>query len=152
MLKSGGAEQDEIKDLAVVRFENAYLLGRELMAGGLWLNQRIMVTADAPVERHVRKRAAKTLNQPSDRVRVVHLRRTERLKPCGKPDVPADRPQSVGDDGTRDWAFQWVVRGHWRHQYYRSLDTHRVIWIDPYVKGPEDKPLKPSATVFAVIR
>lgn len=151
-VQRGGATDDEVKQFVRVRSANAYLAARELMAGGLWLNQRIMVTANAPVERHVRKRAAKTLGRNVDQVRVVHLRRTERLTSSGDREVPATKPESVDLAGHRDWAYQWAVRGHWRHQYYRSLDTHQVIWIDPYVKGPEDKPLKPSKTVFAVIR
>jgi hypothetical protein len=151
-VQNGGATDDEVKQFVRVRSANAYLAARELMAGGLWLNQRIMVTADAVVERHVRKRAAKTLGRNVDQVRVVHLRRTERLSKAGVREVPESKPESVDANGHRDWAYQWAVRGHWRHQYYRSLDTHQVIWIDPYVKGPEDKPLKPSKTVFAVIR
>lgn len=151
-VRKGGATDDELKQFVQVRSANAFLAARELMAGGLWLNQRIMVTANADVERHVRKRAAKTLGRNVDQVRVVHLRRTERLSKSGDREVPASVPESVDPNGHRDWAYQWAVRGHWRHQYYRSLNTHQVIWIDPYVKGPEDKPLKPSKTVFAVIR
>jgi hypothetical protein len=37
---------------------------------------------------------------------------------------------------------RWIVRGHHRAQWYPSLQAHKVIWIAPYVKGPEDLPLK----------
>ncbi len=29
----------------------------------------------------------------------------------------------------------WIVRGHWRNQYYSKLDEHHTKWIDPYFKG-----------------
>src|ERR1044072_2305074 len=50
-----------------------------------------------------------------------------------------------------DWAWQWAVRGHWRDQ--PTKDGYKLIWIHPFIKGPEDKPLKPDAArVFAVTR
>jgi hypothetical protein len=48
---------------------------------------------------------------------------------------------------------QWLVSGHWRKQFYRSTGEHRPKWIEPYVKGSEDQPLKPpTETVFRVSR
>ena len=32
------------------------------------------------------------------------------------------------------------VRGHWRNQWYRSLEEHKRKWIKPYVKGKGTKP------------
>lgn len=29
----------------------------------------------------------------------------------------------------------WIVRGHWRNQWYSKLDEHKPKWIDPYFKG-----------------
>lgn len=29
----------------------------------------------------------------------------------------------------------WIVRGHWRNQYYKGTDENRPKWIDPYWKG-----------------
>jgi len=45
--------------------------------------------------------------------------------------------------------FRWIVRGHWhtvRHGPRRTLK--RLQWYDPYVKGPEDKPLDERRTVW----
>ena len=39
-----------------------------------------------------------------------------------------------------DWKMRWIVSGHWRWQPYKD-GSRRQIWIAPYVKGPEDKPL-----------
>lgn len=52
-----------------------------------------------------------------------------------------------------EWTQRWVVSAHWRQQWYPTLQDHRPVLIQPYVKGPEDKPLKPPrAKVFAVVR
>lgn len=52
-----------------------------------------------------------------------------------------------------DWSHRWIVRGHWRQQFYPKTVTHQPKWITPHIKGPDDKPLKlPRAEVFAVVR
>jgi hypothetical protein len=62
-------------------------------------------------------------------VRVVTLRQP---KNNGK-------PGEVGDG--RDWSSRWWVRGHCRAQWCPSTKSHKLIWIAPYLKGPEDKPI-----------
>jgi hypothetical protein len=55
--------------------------------------------------------------------------------------------------GDREYHQRWIVRGHWRQQWYPSLNSNRPKWIAPYVKGPADAPLKvPPINVFAVAR
>ena len=72
-------------------------------------------------------------------LRVIQLRRAERSSPTG--------------EGTHEYSCQWLVSGHWRQQFYPSTKEHRPVWIDPYVKGPDDKPFKvPRETVFRVVR
>jgi hypothetical protein len=52
-----------------------------------------------------------------------------------------------------DWQWSWVVRGHWRNQWYPSQGVHKPKFIESYCKGPDDKPLKPvGATLFAARR
>jgi hypothetical protein len=46
----------------------------------------------------------------------------------------------------RDYSHRWIVRGHMRNQPIGPRNTeggqkHLRVWIAPYVKGPEDKPL-----------
>jgi hypothetical protein len=54
-------------------------------------------------------------------------------------------PVSVkgSDPESRDveWKHRWIVRGHNRAQWYPSEEAHHVIYIAPYLKGPEDAPL-----------
>jgi hypothetical protein len=104
------------------------------------LSMQQLVTADMSIPpRPYARRAKRAGRDPG--VLVMKLRR---------------RSQKVyGEDGgepiERD--FQWLVRGHWRNQWYESLGEHRQIWIAPYVKGPEGKPFKtPDLRVFTFNR
>ncbi len=54
--------------------------------------------------------------------------------------------QSLG----REWTHSWVVRGHWRNQWYPKRNMHSPVWIAPYVKG--DGPLIGARKVFEVAR
>jgi hypothetical protein len=114
-----------------------------LLLGSFWLfvRQSILVTPLTTAERHVRRRIERTEWPSSPVIRVVQLRRRE------------SRSTHEVTPTERDWSCQWVVRGHWRQQFYPSKHANLPIWITPYVKGPQDKPLRPPrATVFAVVR
>ncbi len=41
-----------------------------------------------------------------------------------------------------NWSHQWMVSGHWRQQWYPSAQSHGLIWVPPYLKGPPELPLK----------
>lgn len=43
-----------------------------------------------------------------------------------------------------DWQYRWVVQMHRRWQWYPSKGRHELIFVGPYVKGPQDRPLKPT--------
>jgi hypothetical protein len=104
-----------------------------------FMRERILVAPKEAVDRATRKRVAALRSDPV--VRVVKLRRM----------YASSETQAHPD--AREWACQWIVRGHWRQQWYPKLGRHQPKWITPYVKGPEDRPLKqPRATVFAVVR
>jgi hypothetical protein len=45
------------------------------------------------------------------------------------------------EPGEAHYSHRFMVRGHWRNQWYPSLNAHRQRWISPYVKGPEDEEL-----------
>lgn len=117
-------------------------LSRFFIAACTWLQQRIMVFSSGPIERHRRKQLAREHNAPipSD-VKVIQLRRSE----------SQSRPPSAPDGEHIDWSCRWIVNGHWRNQPYK--DERKLIYIMPYVKGPDDKPLKvPTHTVYQVSR
>lgn len=51
-----------------------------------------------------------------------------------------------------DWSCQWIVRGHWRNQWYPSEGRHKQRYVPPYVKGPPDKPLRVTERVVEFVR
>lgn len=105
-----------------------------------FVQQKILI---ATKHRLRRSEARRVSRRPEDapEVRVVTLR-------------AAVRPRRDDDgEGNVEWRFRWLVRGHWRNQWYPKAEEHRLIWVMPYVKGPEGKPLRsPSDRVFAVVR
>lgn len=58
-------------------------------------------------------------------------------------------PEQRGD---REYRHRWIVRGHWRRQWYPSAQTHRPLWIAPHLAGPEDAPLLRREQVFTLRR
>ena len=61
-------------------------------------------------------------------------------------DVSAIEPQ--GGKLTK----RFVVRGHWRNQWYPSTETHRAIWILSHLKGPEHMKVENPEVIFNVSR
>lgn len=105
------------------------------------MSQKLAVTIDHDGDRAMKRRFAKDSLAPAPLLRVVTLRRLEE-----------DRPKPKAGESV-DWNWQWVVNGHWTNQWYPSIGKHKHVWIDSYIKGPEDKPLKaPSATLYVAGR
>lgn len=120
-------------------------LARFVMGGLVWLNQKVLAESTENVERHARKRYTKATGREFTGVQVVNLRRIER--PVGEP--------TTGDgEGKREFSCQWQVDGHFRNQAFGSgMTQRRLTWISPYIKGPEDKPLRiPRQKVYVVNR
>lgn len=104
----------------------------------LWrlLGQRVAVGMEHRPSRATR-RDAKRMQYPEKYVTVITLRR-----PKG--------PTS-GEHRQVDWAQRWIVSAHW-HTYH-TLEGPKQLWVAPFVKGPEDKPLVVrGARVFRVAR
>jgi hypothetical protein len=121
---------------------------RVLHALWMLLGQTVTRTDDAHLDRPVRKRAMKA--RIPARVTVVRLRNVETHRAPGESLV--------------EWNHRWVVRGHpaWRacgpnhpqaELYPGTADKYRCrVWIAPFVKGPEDKPLIKNEKVYALVR
>ncbi|MBF6612177.1 MAG: hypothetical protein IVW55_03525 [Chloroflexi bacterium] len=104
-------------------------------------NQHILVAEPKTAERATRRRFERAHAPLSPVVRVIRLRKREYAHSRNDEHAP------------REWSCQWIVRGHWRQQFYPGDGSHRPKWILPYVKGDPSKPLRPPrATVFAVTR
>lgn len=98
----------------------------------LWLLLTQRTVSDDHTERiprAARRRAERIGHSPH--VRVIQL----------------PRHQSASDGSSDvEWQHRWIVSGHWRQQPWGPERKRvRPVWIAPYVKGPEDKPLKDQA-------
>lgn len=91
------------------------------------------------------RRAFERESKVDNPISVVYLRRLRE---------EANEPVTLGHSLT----YRVLVRGHWRNQYYPTLGpvgdpmSHRRIWIDPHVKGPEHAPFRDLPKVTAVVR
>lgn len=102
------------------------------VAGSLWMQQKIVVTSKLDLPKAI------TRGFPKQEIKhhesyVVSLRKRD-YQP---------KPDSTGKQV--DWQFQWIVGakegGFWRRQ--PTKDGIKLIWIEPFIKGPADKPMKP---------
>ena len=91
------------------------------------MQQRIAVKHIERPDRNQR-RLAKSYGVKEPEVVVVRLRRE--ASETGEP---------TGEEA--NYSHRFIVSGHWRNQPYPKEGIYRQIWISPYVKGPEDKPL-----------
>lgn len=127
--------------VSTVAFQRRWLLSLLRL---MW--QEILVAESNPIERgsfRRMERAGMRRNRASD-LKVLKLRRVYRTGTA----------ESTGH--TLD--HRVIVRGHWKRQFYPSLgpvgdpDSYRRIWIDPYMKGPDDAPVHIKYSVTSIVR
>jgi hypothetical protein len=108
--------------------------GRIFAASIVLMNQRLTRLSDFRADRAGRKRAQATLSIDHEPplIKSVLLRRVDYV---GGP------KREPGEGGTVNWSHRWLVSFHWREQWYPSENRHKSIAIQPYEKGPKDKPL-----------
>ena len=113
---------------------------RWLFAALFLMNQRLAATIPQQADRATRRRAERAGQTAPPVIRVVTLRRFQQDREAAR----------VASDV--DWQWRWTVRGHWRQQFYASDGSHRPIFIEAFVKGPEDKPMKPDTLKLFVAK
>jgi hypothetical protein len=135
---------------------SAAFLRRWLLSYFRWTWQRIIVpTIHRPGRAERRRGLRGGLTMEDGYIKVMRLRRevehTARF----------DRGEE-SDEFTFD--HQFMVRGHWRRQWYKSLgpaqnpdgsfnhDSHRMVWIEPFIKGNPYGPLIIGHDVSAAVR
>jgi len=89
-----------------------------------WREQKLINSIETPIERHVRKRIK------SHRMYYEVIIRP--LEPRDKQFQYEESP----------YTCRWIVSGHFRRQFYPSTNSHKLIFISPYIKGPDDAPMK----------
>lgn len=102
-------------------------------------------------------RQANLAETVTERTPRAERRRTERAKLPLRDVVVARlrrriRPTSTGDatGAKRYQDFRAPVRGHWRNQWYPSLEDHRPKYIHLYVKGDPSLPLRDADRVTII--
>ena len=94
-----------------------------------------------PADKALRRAYARA-QRPAPEVRVVDLRRHASRD--------ADQPQEAPQ---RTYSVRWMVRGHWKNQAYgpaRSL--RKRIYVAPFLKGPDNAPLKTDVPIVKALR
>ena len=94
-----------------------------------WRLMSQLVMTPEPLPRQARRQRQR--DQRIDTVKVLHLRRYRH------------RMEHEGNGDGIEYSHRFVVEGHWRNQPYgpRANPEYHQIWIAPFIKGPEDKPL-----------
>jgi hypothetical protein len=105
-----------------------------MITKAMWtlMQQPIAMVEETHLDRTTRKRLERKQIDPRP-VRVITLRRP-RVTSSGQAD--------------REFRHQWIVRGHWRQQWYPSRQVHRPAWIAPHLKGPAGAPLLGGEKVY----
>lgn len=106
-----------------------------------FMNQKIAATTQRPFPRQIRRNLPKKyLAEPI--IQIINLRAKE-----------YDESQAYYEETAKHgFSSRWIVRGHWRNQWYASLGMHKPIFIHPHVKGPEGTPVKNPQKLIALMR
>ena len=140
----GATKELELGDHARVVDRNGQVifgqwLSKLIFSFFAFIRQECVTIQNQPAARPIRRHLPKSY-AAEPIIKVIQLRRRSTA-------TNADESVSV------DYSCRWLVRGHWRNQFYPGSQSHRPRYIQPYVKGPDDKPLKPTkSSLFAVVR
>lgn len=121
--------------------ESEVVMRRFPMALWALMQQKLAMVTVGRAERHTRRRLERKGSQIADHdIRFVTLRKR------------AVRTEPEADGDPVEWTHRWMVSGHWRNVWHATLKVHRLQWIFPFVKGPDDKPLVLKRTVQRLVR
>jgi len=130
---------EEIAQAGVADRELADWIRKLAFAFFAFIRQECVSIQTTPASRPIRRHLPKAYTADPV-IKIIQLRRRS----------PAT---NGGESQSRGYSCRWLVRGHWRNQFYPSSQSHRPRFIPAYVKGPDDKPLKPTkSSIFAVVR
>lgn len=119
---------------------------RFFMAAAAWLRQKIVVETHGGqgIRQAARQIQRQHDLQETPRVRIIELRRSQYVR---------REDAEVATDGTgRRYSVRFVVKGFWRQQWYPSRKEHAPKYIESYLKGPADAPLKAAVPTVYMVR
>ena len=136
---------EEWEDYKNRMIRNPTNLVRILHAYWLLMSQTIVEQAKETGDRTQRRRLERE-KCPTEIV-VIQFRKRKYVN---------ERGEETEESKKIDWSHRWIVGGHWRWQPYKDPasggEIKKRIWISPYVKGPEDKPLVAKSKVFVLAK
>lgn len=132
--------------ILTLRYLKPLMVGQETgtlwsteVAGLSFMKQEIAGVSLYQTPRGDRRRAKKA-GLPEPVLKQIYLRKRARSE--------SHDPYSLDSD--REYSCQWYVRPHWRKNIRKP---EKPIYVNGYVKGPDDKPFKAAApTVVRVSR
>lgn len=136
-LDEGGHEGHE-----VVTSDGMALQRRLTLVLFYFMKQRIGVIQERRPARAERRGLERKFHEDPV-LKVVELRRRR---------APFDYERLEGEI---EYSCRWMVTGHWHKYWLGTGDDRRLVpqWLAPYVKGPEDMPLKePKTVIHSVVR
>lgn len=144
-------EEEIERMMDTIKSINPHVAMTRILLSSIWGIMTQSLDSERP-PRPIRRRAERTgLTSFAEygEVRVITLRTF--LNAASRPDRNVSKEEV-------EWSHRWIVRGHWawRHCAEENADEgescRKRVYIHPYVKGPEDKPLILKEKVYAVVR
>ncbi|MFC7762704.1 hypothetical protein ACFQY4_35145 [Catellatospora bangladeshensis] len=109
-----------------------------LLATWLLIAQKAAEDVPVEIDKAVRKKYARA-QRPLPDVRIVRVRAHTQGDDTGR---------VSGTGSSRSYTSRVWVTGHWRNQAYGpGRVLRRPVYIHPFLRGPEDAPIKLSTTV-----
>lgn len=148
---SDDTRKEIAKDYGLKADTSAYAKGRDtdLYHEVRWtytaihlMSQKLASTKKHAANRPVRRRLERDNVPLEPFYRLVTLRRL----------AEEQEKHGAAQDRSVEWQWQWRVHGHGRWQWFPSIQDHKYIWIEDYIKGPTDKPLKPEQTSIYIAK
>ncbi|MEU8265404.1 hypothetical protein AB0C02_33000 [Micromonospora sp. NPDC048999] len=110
-----------------------------LLATWLLIAQQAAEVMTADVDKAVRRTYVRT-NRPAPQVRIVRIR--------AKSNTTSPGPRSTPGEAGHPQTSRFWVSGHWRNQPYGpGRRLRRLVYIDAFLRGPDDAPIQLSTTV-----
>lgn len=123
--------------------ESAAMATAIVMAHTLWemLSEELLLSRKVDANKRQKKMLRKA-KMTDTGISVIELRHVTYV---------GGDPQD-GEDRIIDWSHRWYVRGHARRIRDRKTGEIKVVWVKPYIKGPDGKPLRVTEKVYALKR
>lgn len=123
---------------------NGDLFAKQVYAMICFMDLPFVLPQETPIPRADRRRTEKKCYS-APQVKTIVLRQLEK---CQGADEEITEDRSTG----RHLTCRFIVKPHWRRQWYPSKKVHAPIRIEAYMKGPETAPFSQIKTVKVVRR